>query len=837
MKKIIFFLFLFINTLAYQSFSQTLKVAILDFENVSGKTEYDALGKALSEMLITDLQNNIHPKKVEFFERTQLNRLLDEQKLQKSKNFDGNTAVVFGKLSGVNYVLVGSVFILDGNLNINSKLVDVETSEIILSKAANGKMETFLQLKSQLAESIAQKLNNPFTIDPTYKNVEVTVSTINQFSKLLSLIDQGDFDKAEQLRNVFEETNPSFKYFSDLNDEINQLKKQVSEMQNVADVLTDEFELGNKAEEKSDYKSAIKYFERYLINSGDKGYAENKKLNAYLKLSISHYKLGDYSNALKFAQNASKIYTFYPKSNEVELLAFIKLNRKEEAMLKYNFIIDSLTFNNEVKFRSQKVNDELKWELLESVYYGLPTEKNGNDWCYLGIRQCGYGDSPVNEVTIKAFLSAEKIDLNFFDKELSQYEKIEKKLLELKDPRVFSSQQILNFYFLSLDFSMKLYTQKDFDSYKKHLEKEIGRMEGFGIPCKECWQTNQRRSIPHSYGPQEVREFDKIHQTIRDIGLSNSIQAFYDQFPLIYGKFIFNYLIYLIKESSFSDAAQLYKSLLKPLVTKRDSYFYNYYWDVLLGLREMSGDLNSRQNLSSEEQARKLNKKIEDQLKKENIALINFEKVKNVKIKVDAGDNNIEIDDEIISDNMIWSKNIRLVKDGDGSTFQLATEKRKVWELNRDSIPTYCFYDFEEQNGLKFGYLYNYWAMKLLAHNPPSGWRLARQSDFSKYLKIDSLLERQNKVKNPYQEAIYTYNDFLQIYQFKKEDLPFLRSGHWYGNGFLGINTQANFWTDESTSNDPRYQKVVDFFSDGRIRFSDINCKDCLFSIRLIKSR
>ena len=68
--------------------AQATKVAILDFENTSGKTEYDALAKAISNMLITDLANNIHPKKVEFFERSQLNKLLDEQKLQKSKNFD-----------------------------------------------------------------------------------------------------------------------------------------------------------------------------------------------------------------------------------------------------------------------------------------------------------------------------------------------------------------------------------------------------------------------------------------------------------------------------------------------------------------------------------------------------------------------------------------------------------------------------------------------------------------------------------------------------------------------------------------------------------------------------
>ncbi len=208
-------------------FAQANKLAILDFENTSGKAEYDALGKAMSSMLITDLCNNIHPKKIEFFERSQLNKLLDEQNLQKSKNFDAKTAVDFGKLSGVNYVFVGSVFVMDGNCNITSKLVDVQTSRVILSKEVNGRIETWLHLKSQLTEAIAQQLNNPVTLDPSYKDPATTLATINQYGKILSTMDQGDAEKAEQMRVLFEETNPEFKYFGDLKDEIEKLKRQV----------------------------------------------------------------------------------------------------------------------------------------------------------------------------------------------------------------------------------------------------------------------------------------------------------------------------------------------------------------------------------------------------------------------------------------------------------------------------------------------------------------------------------------------------------------------------------------------------------------------------------
>jgi TolB-like protein len=231
--KIYISLVFFIFCLTYAN-SQSTKVAILDFENTSGKTEYDALGKAMSSMLITDLSNNIHPKKVGIFERSQLNKLLEEQKLQKSKNFDAKTAVDFGKLSGVNYVFVGSVFVMDGNCNITSKLVDVQTSKIILSKEANGKIETWLQLKSQLAEAIAIQLNNPITLDPSYKDQSTTLSTINQYGKIVTTMDQGDVDKAEQMRSLFEETNPDFKYYADIKEDIDELKKQVAK--NTADI-------------------------------------------------------------------------------------------------------------------------------------------------------------------------------------------------------------------------------------------------------------------------------------------------------------------------------------------------------------------------------------------------------------------------------------------------------------------------------------------------------------------------------------------------------------------------------------------------------------------------
>lgn len=205
------------------------KVAILDFENASNISKYDGFGKALANMLITDLKNNIHPRKMTFVERSQLNKILDEQNLQKSKNFDNSTTVNFGKLAGVDYVILGDVYVLDGITNISARLVNVETSEIEYSKETNGEITKWLTLKSKLAEELSEALNNPVVIEDDLKVKPTNEGVISQYSMLLDKIDRGDIESAKELADMLASVQPDFKYFDELKRDIEQLKKQVKE--------------------------------------------------------------------------------------------------------------------------------------------------------------------------------------------------------------------------------------------------------------------------------------------------------------------------------------------------------------------------------------------------------------------------------------------------------------------------------------------------------------------------------------------------------------------------------------------------------------------------------
>jgi len=820
MKKLLFLILnLFIFLIGY---SQSIKVAILDFENTSGKTEYDALGKAMSSMLITDLKNNIHPKKVDFFERAQLNKLLDEQKLQKSKNFDAKTAVDFGKLSGVNYVFVGSVFVLDGNCNISSKLVDVKTSKIILSKEANGKIETWLQLKSELAESIANQLNNPVTLDPAYKSQSTTLATLNQYCKIITTMDNGDLEKAEQMRGLFEETNPDFKYFKDIKEDIEKLKQRVAELENVTDVLTDAFELGQKALSKSDYKSAVKYFEKFILNPGNQEFIENRKLYAYGKLSIAYFKNGDFENALLNATKANKIYCYYPETNEIELMSLMKLKKNDEAKKKYNFILDSISYANELSFRRENKNELLEWKSMDGLFYGLMGKINQDEddfWCYEGMPKSGYYNKPKNEFKIRSTLKENNIDINILERGLNQYQKKEKKLLELNDSEVFSSPQILYLFKSSLEYADELRNQKDFNNYKNHLEKEIQRMEHYGLVCddkkrdlnKECEcdkhyeivkRSNDIRSKKYVYKISSEKHFNELPYT--------DFTEFLHDIPLIYGKFIFKYFIFCLSDNkNYDKALNLYHEMKSGFIKNRNSYFYGFYWDIVLGLRPSNDDLESRFELSDEVFEKKLDEKIINELKNQNITSDIYNKIKLDNTSFKVIDKNIEIDNQLSSKDLIWSKPICITKDAKGNNFKFV----KNWGQIDDNIPSYCFYDFDEHNLDECGLLYNYAAVKALSNFPIPGWRLPNQLD------IDVLKNYNTKQRCGFFAG---WRD--------KEGLPYV----YHGEEFLGVNQVDYFWIKDSPT--PNGFEIGAILSD-EAGTTILNCKECFFSVKLINSK
>lgn len=138
---------------------QKTKIAVLDFELIGDKLETQDMGAILSEWFITSI---VKSGRFDVVERAMLQKILAEQKLSATGIIDDTSASQLGKILGVKVIITGSVLKIGKTIEINSRVIDVESGSIIAAENIRSNAETDLYgLVIQLTSKIMQ--NFPLT--------------------------------------------------------------------------------------------------------------------------------------------------------------------------------------------------------------------------------------------------------------------------------------------------------------------------------------------------------------------------------------------------------------------------------------------------------------------------------------------------------------------------------------------------------------------------------------------------------------------------------------------------------------------------------------------------
>jgi len=144
-----------------QDEDQRVVIAIVDFKNTSRDQSLDYLEKAIPESIITSMAKD---GRLEIVERSRLQDALSEMKLGMSGVVDEQTAVEVGRAVGASAILVGSYVRIGSMIQINARLIDVETSRIIKADSKRGRVgEEIFMLMDQMSMSMEEQLvgDNP----------------------------------------------------------------------------------------------------------------------------------------------------------------------------------------------------------------------------------------------------------------------------------------------------------------------------------------------------------------------------------------------------------------------------------------------------------------------------------------------------------------------------------------------------------------------------------------------------------------------------------------------------------------------------------------------------
>src|SRR3954464_9232844 len=110
-------------------------VAVLYFDNYTGKADYDALGKGIASMMISDLSS---VPEIQLVERDRMQDVVKELDVQHTRYFDSTTAVRTGRMLGSQYIVVGSFAAVEPKMKIDTRVVSVETGAIVKTAQVTG---------------------------------------------------------------------------------------------------------------------------------------------------------------------------------------------------------------------------------------------------------------------------------------------------------------------------------------------------------------------------------------------------------------------------------------------------------------------------------------------------------------------------------------------------------------------------------------------------------------------------------------------------------------------------------------------------------------------------
>jgi TolB-like protein len=185
----------------------TPRVAVLDFTGfmMGDGNAAVSLGKAIAAMLVTEFSGR---EGIQVVERAQLHEMLREQDLALSGRLDESSAIEIGKLLGVQYVVTGQATDIVGNLRMDIRAIDVETSEIVAVLKMSNRTTELLSVVVALADEFGAQLN---LVPPSQRAAleSIPVPATIAFSRAVDLEDRGDAARAIEFYERTLELHPS----------------------------------------------------------------------------------------------------------------------------------------------------------------------------------------------------------------------------------------------------------------------------------------------------------------------------------------------------------------------------------------------------------------------------------------------------------------------------------------------------------------------------------------------------------------------------------------------------------------------------------------------------
>ena len=186
-------------------------VAVMPLRFSGADTSLKPLERGFADLLTTDLARS---SQLTLVERSRMQALLDEIKLQQSGATDAASNVRAGKLVRAGRVVQGAILQVDAtNLRVDAAVVDVPTSQVQGSAQAADLLEQVFNMEKKLALDLFTQLGVTLTVAERQQIEQRPTRSMQAFlaySRGLTAEDEGRYDDASRFFNEAVRIDPGF---------------------------------------------------------------------------------------------------------------------------------------------------------------------------------------------------------------------------------------------------------------------------------------------------------------------------------------------------------------------------------------------------------------------------------------------------------------------------------------------------------------------------------------------------------------------------------------------------------------------------------------------------
>ena len=217
--------------------SEKKVISVMKFEDRSIGTEmYRPWRMGIPDMVMESLGAIPYYKVISREYMTK--QVLQEQEFQLLGATDPGSAVKLGKILNAQYIVVGSYQVFQNTLQINAKVMSVQTGEIILQSSCRGTIDEFYGLQNEIAIKITDGMK--LAISPEAKEklrqkydtrvVKASLANYSGEEKVEQIAVLEKKGKKKEVKKVKEEAKEDFKKALQLDSDYEKARKNLSRL-------------------------------------------------------------------------------------------------------------------------------------------------------------------------------------------------------------------------------------------------------------------------------------------------------------------------------------------------------------------------------------------------------------------------------------------------------------------------------------------------------------------------------------------------------------------------------------------------------------------------------